>query len=167
MTHSLRSQKIRPPQSCGRLGISTLIVMVGVCAITASCGRDKRHTPAPPFALPKPTNAAPAHATTNLLPKFDLPHTQQRLGTAVVILVDTSGSMEQTVNDHSGHPRTKDQIARQALQKIIEITDAWQSSHQETPLFLGITSFSSKTSEVLKMEPFDASKSKQAVQMIP
>ena len=84
-----------------------------------------------------------------------------------MILIDTSGSMEQTVHDHNGKKRPKNQIAGEALRKIIQVTQSWQEKHSETPLYLGISSFSSVTSEVLKIAPFDSGIATEAVSKIP
>ena len=102
---------------------------------TTGCGRARPIAvpPPPPQSMPVKT----VSTSSSLLPHIDLPQPSQRLGTAVVILIDTSGSMDQSVRDHAGHQRTKDKIAREALQKIIGFTDTWQSKHRETPLFSG------------------------------
>lgn len=131
----------------------------------AGCGRAK------PVAIPPVSTTSSTSNThsksSNLLPHIDLPEPSQRLGTAVVILIDTSGSMEQTVRDHAGKARPKNVIAGEALQKIIQVTEAWQVKHTETPLFLGISSFSSVTSQVLRIGPFDSQSATEAVSKIP
>lgn len=148
-------------RSSSRLSLC-LIVALLVGATVVGCSRAKPSKP----AAPRPS--APPQATSgSLLPAIDLPSPSQRLGTAVVILIDTSGSMLQTVRDHSRHQRPKHEIARSALQKIVNTTSDWKSKHPETPLFLGISSFSSVPREVLPIGPFDSAKASHAVLNLP
>lgn len=141
--------------------VPTALAITVACGVaTSGCGR------AAPVSGPAPTSSIKV-TKSNLLPPIELPQPSQRLGTAIVIVVDTSGSMEQPVRDHAGHQRPKHEIAREALRKIILFTDAWHQKHMETPLFLGIESFSSVTSESLKIGPFDPSKASEAALHLP
>jgi Mg-chelatase subunit ChlD len=88
-------------------------------------------------------------------------------GTAVVILVDTSGSMEQPVRTAEGKNQPKYQIAHQALDRIIEQTSDWKKKHADQNLQLGIYHFASSVSQVLAMGDFDAEKAQKAVARIP
>ena len=117
-----------------------LALAVGCCLTIPGCGRATPSTP----VVRQPVSAppSPGKPQASLLPHIDLPQPSQRLGTAVVILVDVSGSMQQTVGDHAGHQRPKHEIAgAEAAWKIIQFTDAWQKKHTETPLYLGIKQF--------------------------
>lgn len=148
-------------RNSNRLALLLAVSLTTGLAI-AGCSRAK---PSPPKA---PRGSSNTTATTaSLLPTIDLPSPSQRLGTAVVILIDTSGSMLQTVRDHSRHQVPKHEIARAALQKIINTTTDWKSKHPETPLFLGISSFSSAPREVLPIGPFDSARATQAVSNLP
>jgi Mg-chelatase subunit ChlD len=89
------------------------------------------------------------------------------MGTAVVILVDTSGSMSQQVPDGSGKMRPKIQIAREALDRIIQNTAEWKKSHADRPLQLGIDHFSSSVAVVLPVSEFDQNKAQDALKRIP
>ena len=117
----------------------------------------------PPAAPPKPVSA-PAAAS---IPAVDLPQPAQRLGTAVVLLIDISPSMEQSVPDHAGHKRPKNQIAREALQRVIRVTDDWHRQHADSTLYLGITHFDRTCSTILPMGPFDAAQAAAAVEKKP
>jgi Mg-chelatase subunit ChlD len=102
------------------------------------------------------------------LPHYiNLPNTEPRAGTAVVILVDTSGSMAQAVPDAQGKPRPKSEIAREALKGIVQNTSKWKKDHAPSHLQLGIYNFSSRVNEVLPMGEFDASKAEAALARIP
>lgn len=130
---------------------------LGILPLTG-CGR----APAPPPARV----TAPAPPTAVLSP-INLPQATQRLGTAVVVLIDTSGSMSQTVADHSGRQRAKYEIARDALKHIVEVTDTWHKKHPDSNLFLGIVNFSGVPATVLPMGPFDVAAAEQSLTRIP
>jgi len=97
---------------------------------------------------------------------IDLPAPEPVHGTAVVILVDTSGSMREPVRDHDGKQRPKNEIARAALEKIVQSTADWKKTHADQVLQLGILEFSDLVQRVLPMEAFDQGKSAAAVKKI-
>lgn len=144
-----------------RVSIS-VVLAVAIGLVSSGCGRKP---PAPRSV--QSTTTQRQTAKSNLLPPISLPQPSQRLGTAVVIMIDTSGSMQQTVHDQTGNPRPKHEIARGALTKIIHATDDWQKKHADSSLFMGISSFSSGTTEVLKIGPFNADQANRAVSAIP
>jgi uncharacterized protein YegL len=85
-------------------------------------------------------------------------------GTAVVILVDTSGSMNDPPG--SGGP-PKYQTANEALDRIVSRTADWKKGHADKHLQLAIYHFASGSQVVLPMGEFDATKAKDAVRRIP
>lgn len=85
----------------------------------------------------------------------------------VVILVDTSGSMADTVADGQGGRKPKDWLAQRALIEIMSRADVWTRDHHERPLNLAILSFTSKVQPVLLMGRFDSASAHQAVISIP
>ncbi|HZN58732.1 MAG TPA: vWA domain-containing protein [Planctomycetota bacterium] len=89
-----------------------------------------------------------------------LPEVDPRLCVGVAILVDTSSSMQQQVRDSEGRKRPKEEIAREALERIIKITEEWQAAHADSQLELGIFKFASDVSVVFPMGPFDAEKTR-------
>jgi hypothetical protein len=97
---------------------------------------------------------------------IDLPAAEPVHGTAVVILVDTSGSMRDPVRDHDGKKRPKDEIARAALDKIVQSTADWKKTHADQMLQLGILEFSDHVQRVLPVAAFDQAKSTAAVKKI-
>jgi Mg-chelatase subunit ChlD len=99
--------------------------------------------------------------------QIDLFKAEPRPGTAVVILVDTSGSMGQSVRDKIGKLRPKYLIAREALEQIIQNTGQWKKDHPQANLQLGIYHFSSSVAEVLPMGEFDQRKAEAALSRIP
>jgi hypothetical protein len=130
-------------------------------AAAAGCGSS-----APP---PPPRSASPPAVTTTAasLPPIELPQPSQKLGTAVVLLIDVSPSMAQTVPDHAGHKRPKSEIAREAVQRIIQVTDDWHRKHADTTLYLGMTHFNRACSTILPIGPFDAAAARVAVEKTP
>jgi hypothetical protein len=93
----------------------------------------------------------------------NLPRTEPRPGTAVVILVDTSGSMNAAVPNKDGHKEPKSKLAREALQRILKKTSDWKATHPDDTLDLGLSHFASSVSEVLPMGPFDQARAEQAL----
>ncbi|HXG12723.1 MAG TPA: vWA domain-containing protein [Gemmataceae bacterium] len=136
---------------------------LGLCLALAS-GCDKRSTSRPPSG---PPSASPVKMPPPGTYSIDLFKAEPRLGTAVVVLVDTSGSMGQAVKDKAGQKRPKHQIAREALEHIIASTDAWKKAHPKANLQMAMYSFNSSVSEVLPMGDFDAAKARQALDRLP
>lgn len=115
-------------------------------------------------------STAKPHATATVRPAsqgLPLPQGDQRLCTGVVILVDTSGSMANAVPGADGASRPKHEIARAALERIVQYTGQWRKSNPDRALNLAIYNFSSSPSAVLPMGEFDLATSEAAVQRIP
>lgn len=106
---------------------------------------------------PRKQAAAPPEAP------IKLPRPDQRLCTAVVILLDTSKSMLQAVVDRGGERRPKSHIARDALLQVIDRTAAWTAAHPDRPIELGIYRFSSDVERMLDVAPFDQAAARRAV----
>ncbi len=98
---------------------------------------------------------------------IDLPQADQRLCTGVVLLVDTSGSMNQKVRDRGGAEQPKHVIARAAIDRIVAYTDQWQTQHPDRVLHLGVLNFSSSAHTVMPLAAFDAATAAEAATRIP
>jgi len=131
--------------------------------IVFGCGRS-----APPASAPRVggPSAVPVKGGPSLH-HIDLPTAETKPGTAIAILIDTSGSMDWKVKDKDGSPRPKHEIARSALERIVDFTGNWKTKNPDKPLYVGIYSFSSSVRPVLLMAPFDKDKSLQALARIP
>ena len=120
---------------------------------------------------PVQTSAVPVgvkpHPAGPLVRPIELPQPSQRLGTAVVVLIDTSGSMAQLVANDTGSQQPKYEIARDALARIVQVTDNWHTAHTDPTLFLGLVSFSSMCKTVLPIAEFDAAQARAALQRVP
>src|SRR5262249_25553377 len=76
---------------------------------------------------------------------------EEGLGAAVAIRVDTSGSMN---DDAPGDSRPKAVVAREALEAMLEATDAFVARRPEFPIKIGIYTFSSGVSAILPVQRY-------------
>jgi hypothetical protein len=74
------------------------------------------------------------------------PGVQPREGVAAAILVDTSGSMKDTVAG-PGRTKAKIEIARECLLDLASQTEAFAEAHADKTILLGIYEFSSRNGE--------------------
>jgi hypothetical protein len=65
---------------------------------------------------------------------------EEGLGAAIAILIDTSGSMKE---DAPGDSRPKYVVAREALETMLDATDAFVVKRPDFPIKIGIYGFSS------------------------
>lgn len=86
------------------------------------------------------------------------------LGAAVAILVDTSGSMKETA---SGDTRPKYVVARQAIEAMLDATDAFVAKRPDFPIKIGIYSFSSSVRTIRPIEGYDRAAIRQALDILP
>jgi Mg-chelatase subunit ChlD len=86
------------------------------------------------------------------------------LGAAVAILVDTSGSMK---DDVPGDSRPKYLVAREALETMLDATDAFVAKRPDFPIKIGIYSFSSGVSTQLPIQPYDRAAVRDALTRLP
>jgi Mg-chelatase subunit ChlD len=77
---------------------------------------------------------------------------EEGLGAAVAILVDTSGSMGQ---DAPGDSRPKYIVAREALETMLDATDAFVVKRPDFPIKIGIYGFSSEAWTQLPLQPYN------------
>src|SRR5947208_343054 len=138
-----------------------ILVAVGLIVIGVACGGG-----GPPSGGPSSTTFGQPGRSFSY-PHIDLPSTPAKSGTAVVILVDTSGSMAAPVPDAKKALRPKSQIAADALHRIVEQTEAWKKSHADSHLQFGLYSFSGVVTEVLPIGEFDAAKATAAISRVP
>ena len=75
---------------------------------------------------------------------------EESLGAAVAILVDTSGSMR---DGAPGDSRPKFVVAQEALEAMLDATDAFIARRPDFPIKIGIYSFSSHVRTLRPIEP--------------
>jgi len=86
------------------------------------------------------------------------------LGAAVAILVDTSGSM----NDQApGDLRPKYLVAREALEAMLDATDAFVAKRPEFPIKIGVFSFSSNVRTLQPIAAYDRTTVRAALSRLP
>lgn len=89
---------------------------------------------------------------------------EEGLGAAVALLVDTSGSMR---DDAPGDTRPKYQVARQALEEMLDATDAFIAKRPDFPIKIGLYSFSSNVRTLLPIQPYDRATIRRALADLP
>jgi Mg-chelatase subunit ChlD len=77
---------------------------------------------------------------------------EEGLGAAVAILIDTSGSMR---DNAPGDGRPKYEVAREALETMLDATDAFVARRPDFPIKIGIYSFSSNVRVLRPIQPYD------------
>jgi Mg-chelatase subunit ChlD len=86
------------------------------------------------------------------------------LGAAVAILIDTSGSMGQRA---PGDDRPKYAVARDALEQMLEATDAFVAKRPDFPIKIGVYSFSSSVRRLQPIQPYDGARLRQTLATVP
>lgn len=89
---------------------------------------------------------------------------EEGLGAAVAILVDTSGSMRQ---DAPGDTRPKHVVAQEALEAMLDATEAFIAKRPDFPIKIGIYSFSSNVRTLLPIQLYDRAKIRAAISDLP
>ena len=89
---------------------------------------------------------------------------EEGLGAAVAILVDTSGSMR---DDAPGDTRPKYVVAREALETMLDATDAFVARRPDFPIKIGIYSFSSSVRVLRPIQPYDRAAVRNVLASLP
>jgi Mg-chelatase subunit ChlD len=124
-----------------------VVVALGV-ALVAGCRVPDRSERRPSASADAPYQAA----------------VEEGLGAAIAIIVDTSGSMKETA---PGDGRPKFEIARQAIEQMLDATDAFIARRPDFPIKIGLYSFSSDVRELRAIAPYDRAGLHSALAAIP
>ena len=89
---------------------------------------------------------------------------EEGLGAAVAILVDTSGSMKERA---PGDSRPKYVVAQEALEAMLDATDAFIAKRPDFPIKIGVYSFSSSVRTLRSIQPYDRSAIRSALANLP
>jgi Mg-chelatase subunit ChlD len=89
---------------------------------------------------------------------------EEGLGAAVAILVDTSGSMR---DDAPGDSRPKYVVAQEALEAMLDATDAFIVKRPDFPIKIGIYSFSSSARMLLPIQSYNRAAVRGALARLP
>jgi Mg-chelatase subunit ChlD len=89
---------------------------------------------------------------------------EEGLGAAVAILVDTSGSMKERA---PGDSRPKSVVAREALEAMLDATDAVVARRSGFPIKVGVYNFSSSASTLLPIQLYNRDAVRTALAHLP
>jgi len=89
---------------------------------------------------------------------------EEGVGAAVAILVDTSGSMRDAAE---GDPRPKYVVAQQAIEAMLDATDAFIARRPDFPIKIGVYSFSSGVRTLRSIQPYDRDAVRAALSKVP
>src|SRR6187551_1402392 len=104
-------------------------------------------------AVPEPESTAPYQAEV-----------EEGLGAAVAILIDTSGSMKERA---PGDTRRKHEVAKEALDAMLDATDAFIARRPDFPIKIGVYSFSSGVNTLHPIQPYDRTAIKRVLANLP
>ncbi|MEO7273895.1 MAG: vWA domain-containing protein, partial [Vicinamibacterales bacterium] len=89
---------------------------------------------------------------------------EEGLGAAIAVIVDTSGSMK---DQPAGDSRPKYVIAREAIEQMLDATDAFRAKRPDFPIKIGLYSFSSDVEELLPVAAYDRAAVRAALEKLP
>ena len=89
---------------------------------------------------------------------------EEGLGAAVAILIDTSGSMKERA---PGDSRPKHVVAQQALEAMLDATDAFVARRPDFPIKIGVYTFSSSVRTLRPIQPYDRAAIRQVLADLP
>ncbi len=86
------------------------------------------------------------------------------LGVSVVIVLDNSGSMK---GKAPGDSRPKFEVARTAIERTLDATEAALSKRPDYPVKVGLILFSDRTETILAMQPYNRDSVRAAIGRLP
>lgn len=89
---------------------------------------------------------------------------EEGLGAAVAILVDTSGSMKERA---PGDIRPKYVVAQEALEQMLDATDAFVRKRPDFPIKIGVYTFSSSVHTQRAIQPYDRVALRGTIESLP
>jgi Mg-chelatase subunit ChlD len=89
---------------------------------------------------------------------------EEGLGAALAILIDTSGSMADSA---PGDIRSKHQVALEAIERMLDATDAFVARRPDFPVRVALYNFSSDAWQVAPIQTYNRSALQQALARIP
>jgi Mg-chelatase subunit ChlD len=89
---------------------------------------------------------------------------EEGLGAAIAVIVDTSGSMKDAP---AGDERPKSVIAREAIEQMLDATDAFLAKRPDFPIKIGLYSFSGEVQELRAISPYDRGALRTALAALP
>jgi Mg-chelatase subunit ChlD len=89
---------------------------------------------------------------------------EEGLGVAVAILIDTSGSMRERA---PGDSRPKYEVAQEALEAMLDATDAFIARRPDFPIKIGVYSFSSGVRTLRPIQPYNRNDIRAVLANVP
>ena len=136
-----------------RNGWGRLTAALLLPAMCLACEVGVRRESAPPASARSAEPEAPYQAEVD-----------EGLGAAVAILVDTSGSMKERT---PGDSRPKYVVAREAIEAMLDATDAFIARRPDFPVKIGVYSFSSGVRTQRPIQPYDRAAIKSVLATLP
>jgi Mg-chelatase subunit ChlD len=136
------------PSSTGARALAALLV-----PMLLACQPNARSSARADSAENAPDESAPYQAEV-----------EEGLGAAVAILIDTSGSMRERV---PGDSRPKYVVAQEALEQMLDATDAFVARRPDFPVKIGVYSFSSGVRTLRAIQPYDRAGLRTAFAAVP
>ncbi len=129
------------------------LIVIAVVVVLFNKWFLNRHQPTPPAA---PEAAGPVGLTDEQRAQIQrdlMPATRPspQEGIAAIILVDTSGSMDQRVQGEAGKSVVKMQAARQAVMELVETSARLRTERLTLPVQLGIYEFSERVADNVRV----------------
>jgi Mg-chelatase subunit ChlD len=142
----MRLRKKQGAVRAARVVAAMLLLTMCACQVRRESRRDRRHAR-------DEENSAPYQAAVD-----------EGLGAAVAILIDTSGSMKETA---AGDSRPKYEVAQEAIEAMLDATDAFVVKRPDFPIKIGIYSFSSHVRTLHPMQGYDRVAIRRALAGLP
>lgn len=141
---SIRRNSNKP--SHGPLVFAALLGMFAMacCLMSTMISGQRRPGPQQTYQVrPSPGHAKPAvNPLQNLLRVSQ--GVKREEGTAVVVLMDTSGSMAESVRDGADSESPKIEIARRCAERLISRTEEFVRAHPDQNVLMGVYEFSQR-----------------------
>src|SRR5882672_12275617 len=137
--------------ACPTLAVAALVSLV---PSTLACEANGRRDRSAQARAARDAESAPTYQA----------EVEEGLGAAVAILVDTSGSMR---DEAPGDSRPKYVVAQEALEAMLDATDAFVAKRPDFPIKIGIYSFSSHVRTLRPMAPYDRTSIRAALAGLP
>ena len=135
-------------------GVAARAIQVMAAALLlATCACEARRERLPRREARDEADAAPYQAAVD-----------EGLGAAVAILIDTSGSMREKA---AGDSRPKYVVAQEAIEAMLDATDAFVVKRPDFPIKIGIYSFSSNVRTLRPIQTYDRAAIRQALDLLP
>src|SRR6266850_4644786 len=131
----------------------TGLAAVGLVAGMFACDTNRAGRPADT----RPPRAVDSAATYQA-------EVEEGLGAAVAILIDTSGSMRDKA---PGDARPKFFVAHEALEAMLDATDAFVAKRPDFPIKIGLYTFSSSVRTLRPIQRYDRAAIRSALATLP